>query len=123
MWERLKNPDNRAVLGWLGGGLVVFVGGTWTVFKFFYEPPAPAPTTVIATEGGVAAGRDVYITGPTLKQFSEALKQRENELRAELRAAAAAERRVLEAELAAVEERRRVAAFRAPSRCAGSTPG
>ncbi len=31
----LSDPQNREVLQWLGGGLVVVAGGAWAVMKFF----------------------------------------------------------------------------------------
>ena len=30
----LKEPGNRDVLTWFGGGIVVVVGGLWAVVKF-----------------------------------------------------------------------------------------
>jgi len=49
----LKDPANRAILAWLGGGLVIIAGGIWTVFKFFAAKP-----TIRADGGGVVIGRD-----------------------------------------------------------------
>lgn len=54
-WTFLLDPANREVLGWIGGGIVVIGGGAWTVFKFF----SSKKPTVSASNGGVAAGRDV----------------------------------------------------------------
>lgn len=62
IWAFLHNADNRAILSWFGGGFVVLAGGIWVIFKFAWSekpksvPPAP---TVQATEGAVAAGRDI----------------------------------------------------------------
>jgi hypothetical protein len=60
IWAFLQDASNRSVLGWIAGGVVVVAGGIWAVFKFFVaekkSPPAP---TVSATNGGVAAGRDI----------------------------------------------------------------
>jgi len=53
----LQDPGNRAVLGWIGGGIVVVIGGLWAAFKFFFKKP-----TVSASNGGVAAGRDICDT-------------------------------------------------------------
>ena len=61
-WTWLRDPANQQTLGWIGGGVVVVVGGVWAGFKFFFskqEPKAPSPPTVSATGGGVAAGRDI----------------------------------------------------------------
>ncbi|MGA7450608.1 MAG: hypothetical protein WBW73_04805 [Rhodoplanes sp.] len=62
LWDFLVDPTNRTVLGWIGGGIVVVVGGIWAVVKFLFtrkrEENAPVPR-VSATHGGVAAGRDI----------------------------------------------------------------
>ena len=55
IWEALQDPANRAVLEWIGGGIVVIVSGGWAVFKFV----VPKKPTVSASNGGVAAGRDI----------------------------------------------------------------
>ena len=62
MWSRvlafLRDEGNRALLGWIGGGLVVLAGGLWVVFTFYVDhskaPPQPprlpgygSPTAVI----------------------------------------------------------------------------
>jgi hypothetical protein len=52
VWDVLRDPDNRAVLGWIAGGIF---GGGWVVFKFFISKKP----TVSASNGGVAAGRDI----------------------------------------------------------------
>jgi hypothetical protein len=59
IWAFLQDEANRTVLGWIGGGIVVVVGGLWTAFKFFSKPKAPSSQTVSATDGGVVAGRDI----------------------------------------------------------------
>jgi hypothetical protein len=63
IWDFLQNESNRAVLGWIGGGIVIVIGGLWAVFRFFLSKKVkkkgtPAPT-VTATHGGIAAGRDI----------------------------------------------------------------
>ena len=62
LWDFLVDPTNRTVLGWIGGGIVVVVGGIWAVVKFLFtrkrEENTPAPR-VSATHGGVGAGRDI----------------------------------------------------------------
>ena len=57
----LKDPDNRALLGWIGTGIAAVVGGIWAVVKFRakkgdHEPPTPS---VSADNSSVAAGRDI----------------------------------------------------------------
>jgi hypothetical protein len=62
VWAFLKDGQNREILGWLGGGFVAVAGGLWAVFKFFRagsKSERPATPTVIASSGGIAAGRDV----------------------------------------------------------------
>jgi hypothetical protein len=62
IWAFLQDESNRTVLGWIGGGIVVVLGGLWTAYKFFsskQKPKTPSPPTVSATRGGVAAGRDI----------------------------------------------------------------
>ena len=60
-WSFLREPANRDVLAWIGGGIVVVVGGVWAVVKFFAktEGGGGAAPSVSADRGGVAAGRDM----------------------------------------------------------------
>ena len=62
IWAYIQDPDHRALLGWIGGGVIVIGGSLWTAFAFFapkdkHNPP-PGPN-VSASNGGVAAGRDI----------------------------------------------------------------
>jgi hypothetical protein len=63
IWAFLQDGSNQATLGWIGGGVVVVVGGLWAVFKFLAserkKDPPPPTLSVSATNGGVAAGRDI----------------------------------------------------------------
>ena len=66
IWASLQDEGTRAVLGWIGGGLVVVIGGLWTAFTFLssrkeQKSTTPLPT-VSAIHGGVAAGRDIRNT-------------------------------------------------------------
>jgi len=65
IWSFLQDENNRDVLTWIGGGIVVVVGAVWTVLKFVLSKrrgeSAPAPT-MTATRGGIAAGRDIRNT-------------------------------------------------------------
>ena len=63
IWSFLTDEQHRTVLAWIGSGVVVVAGGVWAVFKFVLskrtqKTSAPAPT-VSATQGGIAAGRDI----------------------------------------------------------------
>ncbi len=57
-WTWLRDPANQQTLGWIGGGLVVVIGGVWAVVKFFAkkEGDGPRPPSVKADRGGVAIG-------------------------------------------------------------------
>jgi hypothetical protein len=61
IWTFLQDEAHRTVLAWIGGGVVVVVGGLWAAFKFFVskEKPKPASPTVSVAPGGVGAGRDI----------------------------------------------------------------
>jgi len=61
LWSWLRDPANREVITWIGGGLVVVVGGVWAVVKFFAkkESGAGAALSVRADRGGVAAGGSI----------------------------------------------------------------
>jgi hypothetical protein len=56
IWAFLTDPANRAILAWLGGGLVVAAGGIWAVIKFFAK--RPDRRSVTADRGSVAVGGD-----------------------------------------------------------------
>jgi hypothetical protein len=57
-WSWLQDPANRDVIGWIGGGVVVVVGGVWAVVKYFAKPGGDggAAPSVRADGGGVAIG-------------------------------------------------------------------
>jgi hypothetical protein len=61
IWTFVSDANNRAVLGWIGGGIVVVTGGVWAVITFFMQKgqKGSAPPNVSASNGGVAAGRDI----------------------------------------------------------------
>ena len=72
----LKDTSNQQVLTWLGGGLVVVIGGLWTVVKFFAKKggSGEAASSVRVGRGGVAAGRDISnstINTNSDKEFSK----------------------------------------------------
>ena len=61
LWTWLRDPANQQTLGWIGGGLVVVIGGVWAVVKFFAkkEGDGGPPPSVRADRGGVAAGGSI----------------------------------------------------------------
>lgn len=75
IWGFLTQPENRAVLSWLGGGLVVASGGAWAALKFFFggagggtdkkAGKAAQAARVSAVRGGIAGGRDVRVDNRT----------------------------------------------------------
>jgi hypothetical protein len=64
----LRDESNRALLGWIGGGLVVLATGLWAVFTFYVDHSKPSPppaTTIVEQKGtGIASGRDTNINAP-----------------------------------------------------------
>lgn len=67
LWEFIRQKDNREVLGWLGGGLVVLVTGLWAAVVYFLPPQKssePRAPNVQANCAGVAVGGNV--TGTTI---------------------------------------------------------
>jgi hypothetical protein len=69
----LKDPDNRAIISWVGGGLAVVAAGIWAVIKFVAKngDHKPSQPIVSADRGGIAAGRDISING---RRSSKTLK-------------------------------------------------
>jgi hypothetical protein len=64
----LRDESNRALLGWIGGGLVVLATGLWAVFTFYVDhsklPPPPATTIVEQKGTGIASSRDTNFNAP-----------------------------------------------------------
>lgn len=66
VWNFLTSEENRAILQWLGGGLMIASAAIWTAIKFFWKPKAAkpksaAPTSPISANRGIAAGGNVSI--------------------------------------------------------------
>jgi hypothetical protein len=63
VWSFMQDENNRAVISWIGGGAVAVAGATWAIFKFLVSKRtegSPSTTTVTASHGGIAAGRDIH---------------------------------------------------------------
>ncbi len=58
VWDFIKDPANRDVLTWVGGGLVVVIGGLWAVLTFFVGKPSVSASG----DGSIAGGRDVNVS-------------------------------------------------------------
>ena len=61
-----KDPEKRAILSWLGGGVVVVAGGIWTVLTFVVEHKDASDKkggTNITVGQGIASGGNTSIGG------------------------------------------------------------
>jgi hypothetical protein len=60
LWDFVKDPDNRAVLSWTGGGIAAIAAGFWAVVKFRAQngDHKPSKPSVSADRGSVAADGD-----------------------------------------------------------------
>ncbi len=62
MWSRaltfLRDEGNRALLGWIGGGVAAMAAGIWAVFKFYADrsKPSPPPSQSIQVQNGNVIG-------------------------------------------------------------------
>jgi hypothetical protein len=65
LWKFVRNGKNREILSWLGGGVVVVVVGTWTLFTYLHDDKKPGgPTaTVVNPSGSLIAPGGVF-NGP-----------------------------------------------------------
>lgn len=61
LWRFIRNKNNREMIGWLGGGLVILVAGAWAIFTYVYPPAGPPklPAKVEAHGGSIAIGGNV----------------------------------------------------------------
>ncbi len=62
LWSFLGLEKNRKILAWIGGGLVVAIGGLWTALVHFSDTPkTPASTpSVQASCGNVVSGGGMF---------------------------------------------------------------
>jgi len=66
VWKFLSKEKNRAILGWVGGGVAIVISALWIVFVYFMPPSKPHSPPVASVEascGSVVTGGDV--TGTT----------------------------------------------------------
>jgi hypothetical protein len=67
LWKFVRNVKNREFLSWLGGGAVVVVTGTFTLFTYLHDDkkPTASSTTVIApAPTGITSGHDTVVNAP-----------------------------------------------------------
>jgi hypothetical protein len=63
IWAFVQEAGNRAMLGWIGSGIVVVFGGIWIIFQLFpseEKPKEQAAQIVSASYGGVAIGGRIH---------------------------------------------------------------
>jgi hypothetical protein len=63
-WWDIRNKGNRELFGWLGGGLVVVIGGLWAAYTYFHPKPEGGAVKVEASCGSFAMNGN--ITGSTV---------------------------------------------------------
>jgi hypothetical protein len=74
MWAFLSDPDHQETLAWIGGGVMVVLGGLWTVFTYFdgrkklQSESQPKPAVLperrrVRVDTGFGAGGNVRIKG------------------------------------------------------------
>jgi hypothetical protein len=61
LWRFIRNKNNREMIGWLGGGLVILATGAWALFTYVYPPAGPSKPAarVEARDGSIAIGGNV----------------------------------------------------------------
>lgn len=122
LWNWLSNSKTQKTLAFVGGGLVVLVGGAWQAYLHFSDKDfdlTKSPHQLTTPSNGIEAGRDITVKadkggiaviangnvtiGIPLEEYEARLKQREQEVRAELSRASAAEITLLERQLAEIQ--------------------
>jgi hypothetical protein len=67
MWSRalafLRDEGNRALLGWIGGGLAAVAAGLWAVYIYFFPPQIGDGGGAIKVEAncGSAAAQGTFL--------------------------------------------------------------
>lgn len=59
VWSFIQEPNNRATIGWIAGGVVTLTGAAWAVVKFALSGRAAGSPIVTAIDHSKAAGRDI----------------------------------------------------------------
>jgi tetratricopeptide (TPR) repeat protein len=76
LWKFIRDGNNREIVSWVGGGVVVIVPGIWAAFSYFFphadNKPAAAPIPAITQSApGIASGRDTVINAPVAIGLNE----------------------------------------------------
>ena len=80
IWAFVQDPGNRAVLGWISGGIVVVIGGFRAAFKFFFSKEKPKAQLVPTFPRGDRACGDgdsadrMLCTATVLVEEAEAIR-------------------------------------------------
>ena len=62
MWDWLLEEENRQVISWFGGGLVVVVGSLWTAYTYFRKSAETSQETPISIRtGNIHSGGDTVV--------------------------------------------------------------
>lgn len=63
-WQFVRDRQNREIISWLGGGAVVILSSTATLFTYLPNKPTPPTPPVAAQNSGIQSGHDTVINGP-----------------------------------------------------------
>ena len=75
VWRFLSKDKNRAVLGWVGGGVVIVIGALWAAFVYFMPPSNRAHRQRQASRRVAAASQSAAVP-PGLRSPRRALVAR-----------------------------------------------
>jgi hypothetical protein len=79
IWAFLSDPNNQKTLAWIGGGLAAVAAAIWAVVTFLWKRKDAGPTTattVTASRGGMAAGRDQFVGARPVRRAKKAARRR-----------------------------------------------
>ena len=107
IWDWLSDDSNRAIISWIGGGLVVIAGGFWTIIKFFSKRGTDSKQAIsgIIAGGAISAGGNITIINKDfpLEKFENLLKERNQEILDKIAHVTPEKRGLLENELEAIK--------------------